>query len=65
MPQAFEAAAGFNENAIGDGFHRFASLWEGAQAIAAEALGCTKKSLQAGGVAIERLLDARSFDSVA
>ncbi len=62
MPQTFEHAGEFCRQCVDSGLRSLASLSTGAQAIAAEASAYTAKSFEAGGVAMEKMLAAPSFD---
>lgn len=60
--QTYEDFSKYGKEFADSGLKSFASLSKGAQAIAVEATEYTKKSFEAGGVLIENLLSAKSFE---
>jgi hypothetical protein len=62
MTQTFDDAGKLGKEFVDTGLKSFASLSKGFQAIAVEATEYTKKSFEAGGAALEKLIAATSFE---
>jgi hypothetical protein len=62
MTQTYEDFSKYGKDFADTGLKSFASLSKGAQAIAVEAGEYTKKSFEAGGTTVEKLLSAKSLD---
>lgn len=62
MMQSFEGAGKAGKEIMDTGLKSFASLSKNAQAIAVEATEYSKKSLEAGSAAFEKLSSAKSLD---
>ena len=62
MMQSFEDAGKFGKEFMDNGLKSFASFSKSAQAIAAEASDYSKKSFEAGTVAMEKLMSAKSLE---
>ena len=62
MIQSFEDAGKAGKEFMDTGLKSFASLSKNAQAIAVEATEYSKKSLEAGSAAFEKLTSAKSLD---
>ena len=60
--QTFEDAGKFGKEYFDNGLKSFAALSKGAQAIAVEATDYSKKSVEAGTAALEKLLAAKSLE---
>ena len=58
----YEEFSKYGKEFADSGLKSLASLSKGAQAIAVEASEYTKKSLEAGSTAFEKLLSAKSFE---
>jgi hypothetical protein len=62
MAQTFEDAGRFGKEYMDTSLKSFASLSKGLQAIALEATEYTKKSVEAGNAALEKLVAAKSLE---
>lgn len=62
MAQTFEDAGKFGKEYFDNGLKSFAAISKSAQAIAVEATDYTKKSVEAGTAAFEKLLAAKSLE---
>lgn len=62
MIQSFEDAGKAGKEMMDTGLKSFASLSKNAQAIGAEATEYSKKALEAGSAAFEKLVSAKSLD---
>lgn len=60
--QTFEDAGKFGKDYFDNSLKSFAAFSKGAQAIAVEATDYTKKSIEAGTAAFEKLLGAKSLE---
>ena len=60
--QTFEDAGKFGKDYFDNSLKSFAAFSKGAQAIAVEATEYTKKSVEAGSSAFEKLLGAKSLE---
>lgn len=62
MVQSFEDAGKAGKEFVDAGLKNFASLSKNVQALAAEATDYSKKSLEQGAAALEKLFGAKSLD---
>lgn len=62
MAQTFEDAGKFGKEYFDTGLKSFAAFSKGAQAIAVEATDYSKKSVEAGSAAFEKLISAKSLE---
>lgn len=62
MWQSFDDVSKYGKEFIDSGLKSFASVSKGAQALAAEANEYSKKSLEAGSQAFEKVMSAKSVE---
>lgn len=62
MWQSFDDVSKYGKEFVDSGLKSFASVSRGAQTIAAETTDYSRKSLEAGGQAFEKLLSAKSLE---
>lgn len=64
MTQKFEDAGAYGKDIIDSGLKSLTALSEGAQAIATEAAEYIRASFETGNAAMEKLLSAKSLETV-